>query len=48
MMLIVKTYCGKTIKDNNAIKRVEETILLALSLDHQSYHAECCTLDMFC
>jgi len=25
--------------------RVEENILLTLSLDNQSYHTECCTLD---
>jgi len=27
--------------------RVEENILLTLSLDHQYYHTECCTLDMY-
>ena len=42
-MNIGKTYCGKTIRDNQSW----EKILLTFSLGPQSYHTECCTLDMF-
>ena len=44
-MNIGKTYCGKTIRQSIMI--IEENILLTFSLGPQSYHTECCTLDMY-
>ena len=44
-MNIGKTYCGKTIRQSIMI--IEENIILTFSLGPQSYHTECCTLDMY-
>ena len=43
-MNIGQTYCGKTIKDNQSLEW-KKIILLTHTLDFQSYHTECCTLD---